>query len=161
VYPGEIPHIHAANGDGDTIPVALRHPTDASSEPRPVLLFVTGLDQFRPDFNPLTHFATSQGWEVIVVEIPGTGDCPSNRKDPVAGDRLWDSVLDWIEAQPEYDESRIGVWSFSTGSYYGVRMAHTHADRINAIVAQGGATHLGFEAEWLLQMDECSEAPFR
>ncbi|KAH8890213.1 alpha/beta-hydrolase [Thozetella sp. PMI_491] len=153
VYAVDIPHTHAANGDGPTIPVAVRHPTDAASGSRPVLLFITGLDQFRPDFNPLTKFATDQGWEVVVVEIPGTGDCPSNRTDPVAGDRLWDSVLDWIGAQAEYDASRIGVWTFSTGSYYGVRMAHTHADRLHAVVTQGGAVHKAFQADWILQMD--------
>ncbi|CAM1509763.1 Fc.00g000980.m01.CDS01 [Cosmosporella sp. VM-42] len=159
VYPVNIPHTHAANGDGPTIPVAVRHPKTSSSNPRPVLLFVTGLDQFRPDFNPLTEWATSQGWEVVVVEIPGTGDSPSNRSDPVAGDRLWNSVFDWIDAQPAYDSSRLSAWCFSTGSYYGMRMAHTHADRLHAVVAQGGASHKAFEREWLLHMDG-NENPF-
>ncbi|KAF9248530.1 hypothetical protein DTO013E5_6315 [Penicillium roqueforti] len=152
----QINHTYAANGDGPTIPVAVRHVPDSESSAilHPVLLFVTGVDEFRPDFNPLTEWAVNQGYEVVVAEVPGTGDCPSNRSDPVAGDRLWNSVLNWMESQPQYDTGRIGVWSFSTGSYYGVRMAHTHSDRLHSVVAQGTPVHEAFSPDWISHNDD-------
>jgi hypothetical protein len=37
----------------------------------------------------------------------------------------------------------------STGGYYALRIAHTHADRLFAVVAQGGGSHHMFDAGWI------------
>ena len=37
----------------------------------------------------------------------------------------------------------------STGGYYAMRIAHTHADRLFAVVAQGGGCHHLFDAGWI------------
>lgn len=156
----QIPHTHGTNGDGPTIPAVVRHNTTAGDEPRPVLLLLTGLDEFRTDFNPQTLWATQQGWHTVVVEIPGTGDSPANRSDPAAGNRLWASVLDWMDEQPEFDSDRVVAWGISTGSYYGIQLAHYQADRIRGVAALGPVSHKGFDPEWISRIDY-HENPFK
>ena len=39
--------------------------------------------------------------------------------------------------------------SVSTGGYYGMRIAHTHADRLLAVVSQGGGSRRMFAPEWI------------
>ena len=47
----------------------------------------------------------------------------------------------------------------STGGYYAFRAAHAHADRLLAVVAQGGACHHVFDAAWIRAQDQM-EHPF-
>jgi hypothetical protein len=42
----------------------------------------------------------------------------------------------------------------STGGYYGMRMAHTHADRLLAVVSQGGGCHRMFDKDWIKAQDK-------
>jgi hypothetical protein len=37
----------------------------------------------------------------------------------------------------------------STGGSYAFRIAHTHANRLFAVVTQGGGCHHMFDAEWI------------
>ena len=47
----------------------------------------------------------------------------------------------------------------STGGYYAFRIAHTHADRLFAVVAQGGGCHHMFDPAWIRAQDQM-EYPF-
>lgn len=94
-----------------------------------------------------------EGWSrnnvgVVVIEIPGTGDSPADPSDPTSPERQWSTLLDWIDEQTEIQHDRVAVWSFSTGGYYGIRLAHTHPDRLAGVVALGGGTHYMFHPEW-------------
>jgi acetyl esterase/lipase len=93
---------------------------------------------------------------VLSFEIPGTGDCPASKSDPLSPDRIMSSVIDWVHANaPKYnfDVSKICARGISTGGYYAIRAAHTHADRLFAVVAQGGGSHRMFDAEWIADQD--------
>ncbi|CAM1503338.1 Fc.00g081140.m01.CDS01 [Cosmosporella sp. VM-42] len=147
----KIPHTHAANGDLDKISVVLRQTNLAGAQP--VVLVVTGLDGYRTDMLDHTKFITDNGWHALVAEIPGTGDSPANKTDPTSPERLWSSLLDWAETQPQFDMTRFGVWGLSTGSYYGIRMAHTHAELLHAVAVQGSAVHKFLEPEWITHSD--------
>lgn len=156
-----IPHTHrAANDIGTTIPVNLLLPPHASTHaPAPLVLIMTGLDGYRTELAVWQQGWLQKGVATLVVEIPGTGDSPAARADPAGPDRQWSSVLDWIAAQPAVDSAKVVVWGFSTGGYYALRVAHTHADRLLGSVSLGGGAHHMFDREWLGEVNRL-EYPF-
>ena len=107
---------------------------------------------------PSSHHIAN-GWASIAVEIPGTGDCPADPNDPTSAERLWSSVLDWVEQQPWVEKGKLIAWGVSCGGYYATRIAHTHKDRLLGAVAQGGGCHHMFDPEWL-EIASHMEYPF-
>ena len=110
----------------------------------------------------MTHASNNhlaRGWGTIGVEIPGTGDCPALPQDPASSDRLWSSLLDWLDGRDELDKEKRVAWGLSTGGYYAIRIAHTHKSRLTGTVCQGGGCHRMFEPEWLDKVDHL-EYPF-
>jgi pimeloyl-ACP methyl ester carboxylesterase len=150
-----VPHKHASPGEGSSIPLSYRYPSrKTGSGPVPVILCISGLDGFRIDFpGRCTNYFNSQGWAIVGAEIPGCGDCPAAKMDPESPDRLWSSVLDWITEQPGLDEHNVCAWGFSTGGYYSLRAAHTHALRLKGVIAQGLYAHHALSPEWIDVMD--------
>ena len=128
----------------------------------PVLLFICGLDAYKTDHTPRTQEHVDRGFATLSFEIPGTGDCPAAPNDPVSPDRLMSSVLDWVKsnaAEYGFNLAKIVARGISTGGYYAMRIAHTHADHLFAVVAQGGGCHHMFDAEWIGAQDQM-EYPF-
>lgn len=154
-----IPHTHAANGDAATVPVYTRVPPLSSSGAFPTILLITGLDGHRPDNTERTTEFLKRGWATLILDIPGTPDCPSNRRDPLAPDRLFSSVLDWVAQDPRFDEARVVAWGLSAGGYYAIRAAHTHRARLAGSVGHGAGTHHYIGREWLEQVGK-HEYPF-
>ena len=164
--PTLIPFTHADTAAGDrdaAIPAYLRMPTGEKPQAGwPVLLFICGLDAYRTDHTPRTQRHVDGGFGVLSFEIPGTGDCPAALADPASPDRLMSSVLDWVAASAArygFDVGKVIARGISTGGYYAFRAAHTHADRLFAVVAQGGACHHMFDADWIHAQDQM-EYPF-
>ena len=162
----DIPFTHADVSAGDLdvpIPAYLRLPTgDRPEQGWPVLLFICGLDAYRTDHTPRTQAHVEHGFATLSFEIPGTGDCPAEPNDPASPDRLMSSILDWVDthaAHFKFDPSKIAARGISTGGYYAFRVAHTHADRLFAVVAQGGGCHHMFDAEWISAQNQM-EYPF-
>ncbi|EFX04961.1 pigment biosynthesis protein yellowish-green 1 [Grosmannia clavigera kw1407] len=157
-----VPHRHGLANEGHTIPVYLRLPPGASSSSKcPVMVLLTGLDGYRPDNTGRCDEFLARGWASVVLEIPGTADCPADPADPEAPDRLWDSLLAWMAADvPQLDLGRVACWGLSSGGYYAVRAAHTHASHLVGVVAQGAGVHHFFSADWLARADG-HEYPFR
>jgi FrsA-like alpha/beta hydrolase family protein len=155
-----IPHKHALEHERKEIPVFHQVPDGASKEkPVPAVMLITGLDGYRTELS-----VWAEGWRrnnvaIIVIEIPGTGDSPADPRDPLSPDRLFTSVVEWIKAQDAIDSKKVCVWSFSTGGYYSVRLAHTHPDDFAGVVAQGGGFHHMFDPEWLNNVNHL-EYPF-
>lgn len=156
-----IEHKRAVGKDGKQIPMFVRVPKAASKDkPCPVVLLLTGLDGHRPDNSGRSDEFTVRGWASVIVEIPGTADCPADRTDPESPDRLWTSVLDWIDQQPQFDQKKVICWGLSAGGYYAIRLAHTHADRLLGAIGQGAGTHHFLGREWLEKVDQ-HEYPFQ
>lgn len=93
----EIPHTAGLpNDEGKAVPLYVRYPKGASKEkPCPAVLLMCGLDGHRPDNTVRSDEFLARGWASVIVDIPGTADCPADRKDPTSPDRLWTSILDW------------------------------------------------------------------
>ncbi|KAI1108573.1 Alpha/Beta hydrolase protein [Nemania sp. NC0429] len=178
----QIPHVRRAGRDGDAIPAYVRVPGGDSSSGKegegvregqgeekgkgkgaqqtPVVLLFTGLDGYRPDNTARCDEFLSRGWAVVVLEIPGTADCPADPADPASADRLWDSVFEWLARDGRFDTRRVLCWGLSAGGYYAVRAAHTHRTKLAGVVAQGAGTHYFFHPRWLEAADG-HEYPFR
>ena len=164
--PIDIPFTHADTTAGDLdagIAAYLRLPQGQKpADGWPVLLFICGLDAYRTDHTPRTQAHVDRGYATISFEIPGTGDCPAAPNDPASPDRLMSSVLDWVAASASeygFNPEKILVRGISTGGYYAFRVAHTHADRLFAVVAQGGGCHHMFDAGWIRAQNQM-EYPF-
>ena len=157
----KIPHNFGAGNDGETIPLYTRLPLAASSRnPVPTILLITGLDGYRCDNTQRSQEFLNRGWACVIVEIPGTADCPADPKDPNSPDRLYDSVLKWMSQQKVFDMDNVVAWGLSCGGYYAVRIAHTHATQLRGAVAQGAGVHHFFDEEWLKRADD-HEYPFK
>ena len=162
----DIPFTEADTTQGDLdVPIQayLRVPKGERPENGwPVILFICGLDAYRTDHTPRTQAHVDQGCATMSIEIPGTGDCPAAPNDPTSPDRVMSSVLDWMvahAAEHGFDPARIIARGISTGGYYAFRIAHTHADRLFAAVAQGGSAHHVFDPAWIGAQNQM-EYPF-
>ncbi|KAI0485299.1 yellowish-green 1-like protein [Xylariaceae sp. FL0804] len=165
-----IPHVrHAAAGDvGDVLPGYYHLPAGTSAAGTsgagtvPLVVLLTGLDGYRTELAVWKEGWARLGVATLIVEIPGTGDNPGAPGDAGAPDRVWSSLFDWVAAQGDegaIDARRVAVWGFSTGGYYAIRLAHTHADRVAGVVAHGGGCHHMFDPAWLDAVDDL-EYPF-
>jgi dipeptidyl aminopeptidase/acylaminoacyl peptidase len=155
-----IPHKHRAGNDGASIPLLIRAPEHAdASKPVPVVLLMTGLDGYRPDNSQRTHEIVGRGWATVICEIPGTADSPADPADPESPDRLWTSVLDYMETRPEFDMTKVAAWGLSAGGFYAIRAASMHKNRLLGCVAHGPGSHHFLDEKWLARIDD-HEYPF-
>ena len=152
-----IPHTHRNDSEGEHIPVY--HLVLDSDKPVPTLIVFTGLDGYRTELAVWMEGWRQVGVASIVLEIPGTGDCPADPSDPTSPDRLYSSLLDWVDAQESLAKGKTAIWAFSTGGFYAIRVAHTHASRLAGVVALGGGCHHMFDKEWLEHVNHL-EYPF-
>ncbi|PQE29039.1 pigment biosynthesis Ayg1 protein [Rutstroemia sp. NJR-2017a BBW] len=155
-----IPYTAKEGKDRDEIPLYIRYPANSEDKKVPVVLLLTGLDGYRPDNTTRSDEFINRGWGCVIAEIPGTADSPADPSDPDSPDRLWTSVLDWMEKEGRFDMKHVMVWGLSTGGYYAVRLAHTHKDRLRGVVAQGAGVHYFFGKDWL-EKAEGHEYPFQ
>ncbi|KAK0612347.1 Alpha/Beta hydrolase protein [Bombardia bombarda] len=153
-----VPHAHRQGNDRGEIPVHVRVP--ASSAASPTVILMTGLDGYRPDNTVRCNEFLARGWAAVVVEIPGTADCPADSADPESPDRLWTSLLEWMGEDGRFDMGRVMVWGLSSGGYYAIRIAHTHKESLVGSVAQGAGCHYFYDGGWLERADG-HEYPFR
>ncbi|KAL2072928.1 hypothetical protein VTL71DRAFT_10252 [Oculimacula yallundae] len=153
-----ISHVHKSGEDRAEIPVYVRTPNGKANSP--AVLLMTGLDGYRPDNTTRSDEFLNRGWASVIVEIPGTADCPADPKDPSGSERLWSSVLDWMKKDGRFDMGKIIVWGLSSGGYHAVRIAHTHKDQLVGAVAQGAGVHYFFDKDWIEKADG-HEYPFK
>ncbi|KAF2455991.1 Alpha/Beta hydrolase protein [Lineolata rhizophorae] len=155
-----IPHTYAAEGDEKEIPLYVRIPPNASEDkPCPVMLLITGLDGHRPDNTERTEEHLKRGWATVICDIPGVADCPALKTDPLSPDRLFESILHWINTEPDFKAHKVIAWGLSAGGYYAIRVAHTHADKLAGAVGHGAGTHHYIGREWLEEVNH-HEYPF-
>jgi pimeloyl-ACP methyl ester carboxylesterase len=142
------------------VPVFHQLPDSATKEkPAPCVVIITGLDGYRTELVVWAEGFRRLGVATVFVEIPGTGDSPAAPKDPKSPDREYSSLLDWIDGEDRIDSKKICVWGFSTGGYYAIRLAYTHAERLAGSISLGGGTHHMFDPEWLSEVNHL-EYPF-
>lgn len=146
-----IPQTAAApNDEGKQIPLYIRIPHGTSkANPTPSVILMCGLDGHRPDNTVRSNEFLARGWASIIVDIPGTADCPADRKDHTSPDRLWTSILDWMAQDGRFHMGKVLCWGLSAGGHNAIRAAHTHSTRLLGAVGQGAGTHHFFSRPWL------------
>jgi hypothetical protein len=152
-----VPHNHRKDDEGAHIPVY--HLVPESDRPVPLVIIFTGLDGYRTELAVWMEGFRQIGVATLVMEIPGTGDCPASPNDPLSPDRLYSSLFDWLDTQSALDAGNRAIWAFSTGGFYAIRVAHTHKERVKGVVALGGGCHHMFDKTWLDNVNHL-EYPF-
>ena len=121
----------------------------------PLVMQWGGIDSFKEDRRPEPYLAA--GLAVLAVDMPGVGDAPI--PGSVRAEEFWNGIFDWIAAEPGLDAARIALVGASTGGYWATKLAHTHRDRIAAVVNHGGPAHYAFQADWITRAAR-GEYPF-
>ncbi|MEU6313103.1 alpha/beta fold hydrolase [Streptomyces sp. NPDC047014] len=138
IEPVEIPY------EGTTLPGYLYRPDD-SGAPRPTLIMHSGFDGTAEEL----HFsgalaAVERGYTVLTFDGPGQPG-PRHRQD-MAFRPDWENVItpvvDFAEALPEVDNSRIALLGSSMGGLLAPRAA-AFERRIAALIAVDGVYDLG------------------
>ncbi|MGD0159890.1 MAG: alpha/beta fold hydrolase [Candidatus Bathyarchaeia archaeon] len=149
----EIPFKGKAN-EGKSIIAYLRLPKKGSA-PFPLLLSWGGIDGFKEE--QLNNPALERGLATLAIDGPGVGDSPL--KGSENAERLFGAVFDWVATQKTLNSNRVGVWGYSTGGYWAVKVAHVYKDKIACAVSQGGPVHYAFQLDWI-HKQERGEYPF-
>ncbi len=143
----EIP-FKGKTGEGDRIVAYLRVPK-AGVAPFPLLLSWGGIDGFKEE--QLNDPAIEHGVATLAIDGPGVGDSPLKGSEDA--ERLFGAVLDWVGTQKAFDAKRVGVWGYSTGGYWAIKVAYVYKDRVACAVSQGGPVHYAFEPEWIAKQE--------
>ena len=106
--------------EGSEIIGYMRLPKDAKG-PVPMVIAVNGLDSRKEDLTESFGAILPYGIGFLAVDGPGTGQCPI-KASPTA-DRLLSKVIDYLQARPEVDKSRIAFHGVSWGAYWGTKMS--------------------------------------
>jgi esterase FrsA len=126
-----------------------------TDRPLPVVVAWGGIDSFKEE-RRIEPFL-KRGFAGLTIDMPGVADAPLTGSEDA--ERLWDAVLDWIAGQPSLDEKKVVLWGGSTGGYWAAKVAHTHRQRLAAVLEQGGAIHYAFQPNWIEQAQH-GEYPF-
>jgi len=142
------------SGEGNSIIGYLRVPRTGTL-PSPLLLSWGGIDGFKEE--QMNDQVLDHGIATLGIDGPGVGDSPIKGSEDA--ERLFGAVLDWVTTRRNLDPRKVGVWGYSTGGYWAVKVAHVYKDRISCAVSQGGPVHYAFEQDWI-QVQERGEYPF-
>lgn len=113
----------------------------------PLVIMWAGIDTFKEDRTEVWEPIMAAKMALLLIDMPGTGDAPLFGSEDA--ERLWDAVIDWCATRPEIDASRLGAWGGSTGGYWAAKVAHTHREKLAAVVCQGGCAHYAFTPAWI------------
>jgi len=142
-------------GEGSSILAYLREPKTGST-PFPLLVSWGGIDGYKEE--QLNDSALERGLAHLAIDGPGVGDSPVKGSEDA--ERLFGAVLDWVATRWELDSRRVGVWGYSTGGYWAVKVAYVYKDRIACAVSQAGPIHYAFEPDWMKEQER-GEYPFQ
>jgi len=143
------------SGEGDSIPAYFREPK-LVNPPYPLLVTWGGIDGYKEEQS--NDAALQMGIAHLAIDGPGVGESPLKGSEDA--ERLFGAVFDWVTTRSDLDGRRVGVWGYSTGGYWAVKVAHVFKDRVSCAVSQGGPVHYAFEPEWM-QVQEKGEYPFQ
>jgi 2,6-dihydroxypseudooxynicotine hydrolase len=91
--------------------------------PHPAVVLIAGLDSAKEELRPTEQLFLDRGLATFTLDGPGQGEAEYDL--PIRPD--WEipgaAVIDVVEARPEIDGERIGVWGVSLGGYYAPRVA--------------------------------------
>lgn len=124
--------------NGKTIPGILQ--TVPGADKTPCVLLVPGMDTIKEYMpSPYHNHFRRRGMATLSIDGPGQGES-NTRGTWVTLDnfeRAGAAAIDFLETLPEIDASKVGVYGWSMGSYWGPRIAAYDA-RVKALVGAMG-----------------------
>ncbi|MFC1861485.1 alpha/beta hydrolase family protein [Chloroflexota bacterium] len=139
-------------GEGKEIPVYLQKPKGI--EHPPVVIAHAGVDAFKEEGYIRDPYIFELGIAVLAMDMPGTGECPI--LGTTDAERLYDTIITYIQNRDDLDGTRIALMGLSFGGYWAARIAHAEPNRLTAAVDWGGGTHYAFQPDW---QAKCRYAP--
>lgn len=126
----------------------LRLPKGAKG-PVPVVIAVNGLDSRKEDLAESFSAILSYGIGYLAVDGPGTGQSPLKVSE--AAERSLSRVLDYLQARPEVDKTRIAIHGVSWGAYWATKMAIVERSRLKGASAQSPPVDAFFQKDFLMK----------
>ena len=130
-------------GEGNKIVAYLRRPKAAVKPP--ILVAWGGIDGYKEDRVCEPYLA--RGIAVLSIDNAGVGEAPIKAGND--GDRLFDTVFDWVRTRSDLDATRMAIQGSSTGGYWAAKLAHTRSDILTCAVNHGGCAHYAFTPQWI------------
>jgi len=143
--PLEVVHIPFENSE---IVGYLRLPKNAKA-PVPMVIAISGLDSRKEDLTENFGVVLNSGIGYIGIDSPGTGQAPIKASE--TADRMFSKVIDYLQARPEVDKTRIGIDGQSFGAYWATKLSIVEHARLKAVVAQSPPVDATFEKKFVLQ----------
>jgi esterase FrsA len=143
--PLEVVHIPFENSE---IVGYLRLPKNAKA-PVPMVIAISGLDSRKEDLTENFGVVLNSGIGYIGIDSPGTGQAPIKASE--TADRMFSKVIDYLQARPEVDKTRIGIDGQSFGAYWATKLSIVEHARLKAVVAQSPPVDATFEKNFVLQ----------
>ena len=134
--------------DGLQIPAFVFKP--ATAGPHPVLVYIHGgpESQYRPGFSSLFQYLQKElGIAIIAPNVRGSSGYGKTYVGMDNGYKREDSVkdigalLDWIQENPEFDESRVVVYGGSYGGYMVLASMVHYSDRLKCGIETVGISN--------------------
>jgi dienelactone hydrolase len=124
--------------NGKTIPGILQ--TVPGAKPAPCVLVVPGMDTIKEYMpSPYHNHFRRRGMATLSIDGPGQGE--SNIRETWVTldnfERAGSAAIDFLQTRPEIDASKIGVYGWSMGSYWGPRIA-ARDSRVKALAGAMG-----------------------
>lgn len=106
--------------EGSELVGVLRRPEGPG--PHPAVVLLSGLDSAKEELRPTEDLFLERGLATFTVDGPGQGEAEYDL--PIRPD--WEvpgrAIYDHVAAQPDIDETRVGIWGVSLGGYYAPRV---------------------------------------
>ena len=118
-----------------------------SSKPVPLVLAISGLDSRKETVAESYNQILSKGVGYFAVDGPGTGQAPI-KVSPNA-ERMFTTVLEYLQQLPQIDAQRIIVSGVSFGGYWSAKLAITEKTRLLGSVSQSPPVDEFFTVKFL------------
>jgi esterase FrsA len=113
----------------------------------PVVIMWGGVDACKEQMTAASDALLARGVATVAIDNAGTGESPV-RGVPDA-ERQFITVMDWVQAQPGFHATRVGLLGRSFGGYWATKLAHLLPERIAGAVNWGGGAHHMFQPGWI------------
>ncbi|MFA9444274.1 alpha/beta hydrolase family protein [Egicoccus sp. AB-alg6-2] len=139
--------------EGTSLYGNLRRPSGV--ERPPVVVMCMGLDSAKEEMHAYEQLFLARGLATFAFDGPGQGEAEYDL--PIRGDYEVPvaAVVDHLQARPDLDGDRIGLWGVSLGGYYAPRAA-AFEKRVRACISLSGP--YDWEAGWDALPDLTREA---
>lgn len=107
-----------------TIPGVLHLPDVAGNAP--CVIVCPGMDTFKESFpNPYDNHFARRGMAALTIDGPGQGECNLREQWVTVDnyDRAGQAAVTYLQGRSEIDPARIGLFGWSMGSYWALRIA--------------------------------------